>query len=159
MFLKPFSFYDGYSGLSRSVEQNYLYIYKLNSYHEFLNPSLLDPNNITATIDPSVVSGTTGIFLPRSGKQLQGDNAYNELVRTSAIKDMVFKQFYLYCPEGYGAAGICEAVMDATNTGTAFSTSGAGENSPNAGINPESLLARQQLSLPGSGAVPAGIAS
>jgi len=148
MFLKPFSFYDGYSGLSKSVEQNYLYIYKLDSYDEFLKPSLLDPSNLTTTIDPSVISGASGVFLPRSGKQFNtGENVFDELIRTSAIQDMVFKQFYLYCPEGYDAAGICQAVMDATNVSNAFSTSGAGATSPNAGINPESLLAQPSFAI------------
>jgi len=138
MFLPPFSSYDRDSGLSKNTEKNYLYIYKLNSYEEFLKPTILDPSKITETVEPS-----SSHPLPRSGDQFaSGNDTFNELIRTSAIQDMVFKHFYLYCPEHYAEAGICEMILNATNSSKSFSTSGEGTISPNAGINPESLLSQ-----------------
>lgn len=140
MFQPPFSYYDGLSGLSKTVENNYLYIYKLDTYNEFIKPTVLSADSLTDPVTPSEAA-----LLPRAGSSFQtGENVFDELIRTSAIQDMVFKHFYLYCPEG--ASDSCEAVMNATSGGI-FSSDGMGTTRPNADLNPESLLATPSFSI------------
>jgi hypothetical protein len=140
MFQQPFSFYDGYSGLSEVLEKNYLYVNKMNYYDEFLKRSLIDPSQVNTTIDPSI-----GTMLPRNGVVFQtGTAIYDNLIYTSSVQDMVFKHFLNYCPEGYD--DVCEVILSATSSGV-FSTSGIATSSPNGAINPESLMAQPSFKV------------
>jgi hypothetical protein len=134
MFQLPFTYYDTMSGTTQSLQTNYLYTTNMYSYQEFLNRSFINPDQINVPIQPTIVNE-----LPRNGQTFQTSNqAYDGLIHTSAVQDMVFKHFYLYCPENYQT--VCEMVLSATSSNV-FSTSGMNQTSPNGDINAESLLA------------------
>ncbi|NBV28738.1 hypothetical protein EBS02_06950, partial [bacterium] len=134
MFQLPFSYYDGFNNLTDSLKNNYLYANNLYSYKEFLARSFIDPDNITDPIEPSSRTALT-----RSGLTLTGSDKVNQLIRTSGAKDLVFKHFYLYCPENYHE--ICETILKSTGYESVFSLDSLATTSPNGDMNAESLLA------------------
>ncbi len=145
MFLMPFSYYDGIGGLSKTVENNYLYIYKMDTYEELIKPNFIESSSITSLVTPSESN-----LLPRTGTRLTAaDNISNELIRVSSVEDFVFKHFYLYCAEG--AEETCSTILGVTSGSGAFSVDGMGTTRPNADINPESLLASPSFAHYSSG--------
>jgi len=134
MFQMPFTYYNTISNMTQAVENNYIYTKSLSLYPEFLARSFINPEEITTPIDPSISTQ-----LPRDGTVLQATKPlYSNLVYTSPVQDMVFKHFYLYCPDNY--QDVCETILSSTSSGV-FSSSGMGTASPNGDLNAESLLA------------------